>query len=221
MAAKNRQDLIDEALANLGIIQQSPGAGTGTQDRTALINKALFNLGVLSDGRPATAGEIASVTNALPAIVANLSANGVVTIADTNAIPNQYFLPLAEIIADALQDEYGATGDEANRIATFANAARKNLINLTRTFIVERNLDSILADLAARDIVYLVDVGNIPDEWFMHLAAVVADRCKGKGFELEADVITRVTANGAQAIADLRELTRGRPSYNTARNCYM
>lgn len=218
--ALTRQNLIDEALANLGIVQATPGAGTGTQTRAALINKALFNLGILSEGRPVRAAEVASVTASLDPIIANLSAHQVITVTDTNAIPNQYFLPLAAIVAASLMDEYGVTGTEAQQLSNNAIAARKNLINLSRTSIIDRNIDAILSDLAARDIVFLVDITDIPEEWFTHLAWIVADRCKNKGFELEADVIQKATEEGANAVMMLREMTRGRPSYNIQRGIY-
>lgn len=215
-----RQNLIDEALTNLGIVQQSPTVATGNQNRVALINQVLFDLGVLSDGRVASAGEIASVTNILNPLMASLSANAIVTIADTNVIPNQYYLPLCALLADALKEQYGIEKDELARVMAAAAAATRTLKNLTRTFIVDRNIDSILADLAARDIIYLVDVTAIPDEWFMHLSWIVADRCKGKGFDLDADTIMRATTEGARALVELRELTRGRPSYNVLRTQY-
>lgn len=218
--AYNRQNLVDEALANLGIIQKTPASATGNQTLDALVKRVLFDLGVLSDGRDASAGEVASVTNALPPIVAGLSAAQIVDIADTNAIPNQYFFPLAAIIADQLRDEYGIEKDELQEVVADAAVARRTLKNLTRTSIIDRALDSILADLAEREIIYLVDLSAIPDAWFMHLSWIVADRCKAKGFELDPDVIMRATTEGARALSELRELTRGRPSYNTLRSCY-
>lgn len=219
--AYSRQSLVDEALANLGIVQQSPTVGAGTKTQAELVNRVLFDLGVLSDGREASAGEIASVANVLGPLTANLSANAIVTIADTNAIPNQYFIPFAAIVADSLKDEYGIQQEELQRVVAESISAQRNLKNLTRTFIVDRHLDAILADLAAREIIYLVDTSTIPDEWFMHLSWIVADRCKSKGFDLDPQVIDRVTSEGARALMELRELTRGRPSYNVLRTQFI
>lgn len=218
--AYTRQNLVDEALVNLGIVQKAPTSATGTQKQVALVNRVLFDLGVLSDGRDATAGEIASITTALPPIIANLSATQIVDIANTDAIPNQYFFPLSAIIADVLRDEYGIEKDELQEVVADAAVARRTLKNLTRTSIVDRALDSILADLAVRDIIYLIDLSAIPDEWFLHLSWIVADRCKAKGFELDNDTIARATSEGDRAMRELRELTRGRASYNVQRTCY-
>jgi hypothetical protein len=219
--AYTRQNLIDEALANLGIVQKTPAVGAGVQTRDALVKQVLFNLGVLSDGRDASDGEVKSVTDILGPLTAGLSADSIVDIADTNAIPNQYFLAFAEIVADELKDVYGIEKEEEQRVISEAMAARRKLKNLTRTFIVERHLDAIYADLATRDIVVLIDDSAIPDEWFTHLAWITADICKTKGFELDPAIVQTAAAEGQNAIAKLRELTRGRPSYNTLRTPYM
>lgn len=218
--AKNRQDLVDEAAANLGIIQKTPIAGAGIRSTTDLVNKVLANIGVLGEGQTASAEAVASVTAAINPVVAQLSAGQVVDIANINAIPNVYFFQLADIIADAMKEDFGVTGDDATVLMTAARDGERRLKNLTRIVLIDRNIDQILADLAAREIVYLVQVSAIPDEWFIHLAAIVADRCKGK-FELDPNTIQRVMADGAQAMMDLREMTRNRPSYNTLRTAYM
>lgn len=219
MAYKNRQDLIDEAAANLGIIQKTPIAGAGTKTTLDLVNKVLNNIGVLGEGQTASAESQTSVTSAIGPVVAQLSAAMIVDIPDITAISNVYFLPLADLVADALKSDFGvADGDAAVLVAAAQNAERR-LKNLTRIVLIDRNLDQILSMLAARDVVYLVDVTAIPDEWFMLLAAIVADQCRNK-FELDPTTIQKVQADGAQALMDLRELTRGRPSYNTQRTCY-
>lgn len=217
---RNRQDLIDEAAANLGVVQKTPIAGSGTKTTIELVNKVLFNIGVLGEGQTASAEAQASVTAAISPVVAQLSAGMVVDIADVNAIPNVYFFQLADIIADALKEDFGVTGDDAAVLMSAAKDGERRLKNLTRIVLIDRNLDQILANLAALDVVYLVDVSSIPDEWFTLLAAIVADQCRNK-FELDLPTLQKVAADGAQALSDLRTLTRGRPSFNTNRNCYM
>lgn len=218
--AKARQDLIDEAAANLGVIQKTPVAGAGTKTTADLINKILFNIGVLGEGQTSSAEAVASVTAAINPTVARLSAAMVVDISNINAIPNVYFDELAAIIAEAMKEEFGVTGDDAAVMIADAKDAERRLKNLTRIILIDRNIDPILSELAAREVVYLVDITAIPDEWFIHLAAIVADRCKGK-FELDPATLQRVSGEGAQAMMDLREMTRGRPSYNTLRSSYM
>lgn len=218
--AKGRQDLIDEAAANLGVIQKTPVAGAGTKTTVELVNKVLSNIGVLGEGQTASAEARASVTAAINPVVAQLSAGMVVDITDINAISNAYFFQLADIVADALKEDFGVTGDDAAVLMSAAKDGERRLKNLTRIVLIDRNLDQILANLAALEVVYLVDVTSIPDEWFTLLAAIVADQCRNK-FELDPVTIQKVQADGAQALADLRTLTRGRPSFNTLRTCYM
>lgn len=218
--SRNRQDLIDEAAANLGVIQKTPVAGAGTKTTVEFVNKVLANIGVLGEGQTASAEASATVTAAISSVVARLSANIVVDITNINAVPNVYFLELADIVADALREDFGVTGDDAAVLAAAAKDGERRLKNLTRIVLIDRNLDQILANLAAREVVYLVDTSAIPDEWFMSLAAIVADMCRNK-FELDVPTIQKVQADGVQALADLRELTRARPSYNIQRTCFM
>lgn len=218
--SKGRQDLIDEAAANLGVVQKTSVAGAGTKTTIDLVNKVLSNIGVLGEGQTASAEAQVSVMNAVNPVVAQLSASMVVDITDINAIPNVYFLELADIVADALKEDFGATGDDAAVLMAAAKDGERRLKNLTRIVLIDRNLDQILSMLAAREVVYLVDVTAIPDEWFMPLAAIVADQCRNK-FELDPATIQKVQMDGVQALADLRELTRGRPSFNVQRTCYM
>lgn len=220
MATRGRQDLIDEAAANLGLVQKATTIGTGTKTRAALISQVLYTVGVLGEGQTASADLINRVTSFIDPVVAQLSAEITVDITNTNAIPNLYFLQLAAIIAEAMKEVFGIVGDDLVTLVGKAKDARRSLRNLTRIVLIDRNLDQILADLAARDIVYLVDVTAIPDEWFIHLAWIVADGSKGK-FELDPLIVDRATTEGARAIMMLREMTRGRPSFNTLRTCYM
>lgn len=217
-------DLIDEAAANLGVVQQTATVGAGTRTRSDLIVQVLFNLGALGEGNRVPSAEAsADVTSAITSIVRLLDAKQIVTITDTNAIDNAYFLPLASIVAEAMKEQYGIDADtpEAAGLVADARQAEADLKTLTRRAVIARNVDQILADLAAREIVYLVDTSSIPDEWFTHLAWIVADRCKAKGFDLDTNRLQNVAQEGAGALMALREMTRGRPSYNTLRTAYM
>lgn len=218
--ARTRQDLIDEAAANLGLVQKTPVAGAGTKTRDDLISNVLVNLGVLGEDQTASAAAKASVTAAIDPVVAQLSAEITVDIPDTNAVPNVYFLQVGIIIAEAMKEQFGIVGEEAATLIAKATDARRKLRNLTRIVLIDRNLDQILALLASKDIVYLVDVTAIPDEWFMGLAAIVALQVMNK-FELDAATVQKVASEGANAYADLREITRGRPTYLTLRSQYM
>lgn len=77
---------------------------------------------------------------------------------------------------------------------------------------IERNLASMIEELAAREIVYVADIENIPDAWFLSLASICAYEMRnefGVTGEFEATL-----ANGNQtAIDKLRVMTRGKPTY--------
>ena len=88
---------------------------------------------------------------------------------------------------------------------------------------VENRLDAIFRKLAALEIVYSADPNNIPAEWFIDLAAIVASECAMK-FGSSADYIGPLIAaglgvpvgSGAAAIS-LKIMTRGRPTGESQR----
>lgn len=159
------------------------------------------------------------VDASLPSLMADLNARGVATVTLT-AIPSAWLPSLSDIVADYVRPMCDVAPEIAKRVAEAAPRAERTLKNLTRTYIVDRNIDQILAELAVDEIVYLVDVSAIPDEWFISLAAIVANRCKGKGFDLDPGTINRVALEGHQAEATLRRITRGRPAYLPQQSSY-
>ena len=84
---------------------------------------------------------------------------------------------------------------------------------------VDEKIPAILADLAGREIVYVADPDNIPEAWFSALADIVAYECRIKfGVSQEAEV-TLANAN-QEAIAKLKVMLRGRPTYEPLRALY-
>lgn len=161
-----------------------------------------------------TTTRLSVVDEKLPSIMGELNARMVATV-DLTAIPAAWFPSLADIAAESCKEKFEISPDLAARIAARAIRAERVLKNLNRSIIVDRNLDAILAELANDDLVMVVDTSDIPADWFISLAAIVADRVKGK-FELDADTVMRVKAEGVEAETTLRRTTRGRPSYNRA-----
>jgi hypothetical protein len=208
---KNRADLVDEALANLGIIQQPDTAPPMT--RADVVKAVSLAVGPGAVGQTLNADDYDAINETIDTIFPNLNARGIATITNMNAIPAAWFDSLVAIVAEGVKEKYGATGEFAARLEKQAQEAETQLLNLTRSFVVERNIDPILAELVMDQIVYLVDADEIPDEWFASLAAIVADRCKGKGFMLDAGTIQRVTLEGQMAMTTLRRITRAKPAY--------
>ena len=84
---------------------------------------------------------------------------------------------------------------------------------------VDGKVDASLKSLAAREIVYVPDPNDIPDEVFNQLAAIVAEECKTK-FGLAPDEVVKLETDRAQAETELREMVRGRPTYEAQRAQY-
>lgn len=75
-----------------------------------LINEALANLGVLSAGQPTDPEDYNYVAEKLDAIMRKLAGLEVVFIADTNNIPGAFFSDLADIVAGETATKFGVTG---------------------------------------------------------------------------------------------------------------
>jgi hypothetical protein len=83
---------------------------------------------------------------------------------------------------------------------------------------INSRLDAIFRKLAALEIVYAPDPENIPGEWFIDLAAIVAGECATK-FGASADFIGSLIAAGlgsppgaGMAAMSLKQMLRGRPT---------
>lgn len=91
---------------------------------------------------------------------------------------------------------------------------------------VTEMLDGLYRQLAALDICYIPDPNNIPGAFFLLLADIVAGECSPK-FGSDPDTFARNTqkglgvppGSGAAAMA-LKQITRGRPTFEPLRACY-
>jgi hypothetical protein len=87
-------------------------------------------------------------------------------------------------------------------------------------------LDPIFRMLAGLDICYIPDPNNIPGAFFSPLADIVAGDCATK-FGSSPDDFAKLTqkglgvppGSGAAAMA-LKQITRGRPTFEPLRACY-
>jgi len=88
------------------------------QFRTAtdLINEALANLGVLGAGQPVDPEDTNYVAEKLDAIMRKIAALEIVTVADVNAIPGAWFADLADIVAGECASKFGATPDDVMKL---------------------------------------------------------------------------------------------------------
>lgn len=77
---------------------------------TDLVNEALANLGVLASGQPTDPEDAAYVQEKLDAIVRKLAGLEIVFVPDINNIPGAWFSDLADIVAGECATKFGTTG---------------------------------------------------------------------------------------------------------------
>lgn len=76
---------------------------------------------------------------------------------------------------------------------------------------VSEKLPSIVSLLSATEVVYIPDINNIPDEFFIPLSDCVAYYCKQK-FGIVGDAATSVDNDYQLALLQFRVMNRGRPT---------
>lgn len=76
---------------------------------------------------------------------------------------------------------------------------------------VSEKLPSIVSTLGATEVVYVPDINNIPDEWFIPLANCVTYYCKAK-FGITGDAAVQVDQDYQVALLQFRIMNRGRPT---------
>lgn len=78
-----------------------------TKTRTDLIERAATELGALTSGETLSDEDSATIGNLVDPLVLQLSFDGVVDVADTEAIPSEWFLPLAKLLANVAAPSFG------------------------------------------------------------------------------------------------------------------
>jgi hypothetical protein len=78
-----------------------------TKTRIELIYQALESLGVLAAGQTPAAEDFAAVDGHVDALIATLAARDLVTVDDIDAIPMEWFLSLAVLLADRAANTFG------------------------------------------------------------------------------------------------------------------
>jgi type III secretion system FlhB-like substrate exporter len=78
--------------------------------------------------------------------------------------------------------------------------------------IVDREVDPVLALLEAREILAINDDDEIPSEVFLALANILAFHV-APTFNVVGEDLLNVTALAQRGEADLKEITRSRPTY--------
>lgn len=81
---------------------------------------------------------------------------------------------------------------------------------------ISEAIPSILSELARREIVYIPDSNNIPDSDFRSLAEISAYECREK-FGITGDDAVALKDKNNEAVAKLKVMHRGRPTYERSK----
>jgi hypothetical protein len=84
-----------------------------SQNRTALIHRTLRNLGVLPQGQSPSAQEYQSIDDLIDPIVRNLRERNIARVNDVEYLEDEYFIPLAHIVAAVASPEFGQDNNQA------------------------------------------------------------------------------------------------------------
>lgn len=82
---------------------------------------------------------------------------------------------------------------------------------------VSEKLPSIISLLSATEVVYIPDINNIPDEFFIPLSNCVAYQCKAK-FGISGDAAAQIDQDYQVALLQFRVMNRGRPTGEVMRS---
>ncbi len=78
-----------------------------TKTRTQLIHRALAAIGALEPGEAPSTEDYNTMDNLVDPLVSQLVADDVVYIDDTEAIPLEYFIPLANLLGNMAGPDFG------------------------------------------------------------------------------------------------------------------
>lgn len=85
---------------------------------------------------------------------------------------------------------------------------------------VRENVPKLAAQLAADEVVYLPDIENVPDEWFLSVAAVMAYHLRSE-FPQAPEEEAKLTAAFVDGKDTLVRMRRLRPTGEPVRACYL
>lgn len=81
-----------------------------TKTRAELVQQALADLGVIEAGQASSSEDAETVDGYVDTSLAVLSAKGIVTVGDPDTIPLEFFLPVAILLAQDVAHEFGLPG---------------------------------------------------------------------------------------------------------------
>jgi hypothetical protein len=98
-----------------------------SKTQSELITKALSLINVVGAGQSPSAEDVATVEAVIEPLLAELSANGVVYVADSDAIDDSIFLPLARRLALEVAPDFDFTINDIDAAITRAENRLRRL----------------------------------------------------------------------------------------------
>lgn len=102
------------------------------KSRDQLVARALVVLGIGSVGQPASAEDVQAVDDQVDPFLAWLGARHDLVVQDDEAIEDAWFLPLGDMLAKRMLDEFSIGLEEAQRIEALDTAALADLKIIAR-----------------------------------------------------------------------------------------
>ncbi len=87
-----------------------------TKTRTQLKERAAKNLAIIEPGETLSAEDDETFDGLVDPLIAQLSADAIVTIQDDEAIEVEYFMPLARLLANIAGPDFGSPVNEAAKL---------------------------------------------------------------------------------------------------------
>jgi hypothetical protein len=100
--------------------------------RRDLVDQVLENIGVLAEGQTPSAEQVDRVDKKIDPAFADLNARGVMYIGDTEEIPVEIFLQLADVVAYRCIQTFGVSTDDEVKLTRRKEAAEKELKTIAR-----------------------------------------------------------------------------------------
>lgn len=102
-----------------------------SRTRADLRREVLEILGVLASGQDVEAEDADTIDSRITSVLPMLSALGVVYVGDEEEFDDEYFLPIAQIVAEKTCVPFGIVGGRKQEIERDANKARFELRRMT------------------------------------------------------------------------------------------
>ena len=100
-----------------------------TKTRVDLIEQAATQLGAKTSNDPLSDEDSDTIENLVDPLVQQLSLDGVVEIGDTDQIPSEYFIALANLLANAAAPSFG---QQTSPDVKFANETQLRKLSATK-----------------------------------------------------------------------------------------